>query len=88
MEISPEIKSSLRTLVAGIGSYAVGKGWITLEMLGMYSDAIVILIIAIVGGWGIWAKRPKSGEAQQVAQKVADDPDVPNPLRASGKEMQ
>lgn len=74
--MTPEVKSAIRTLLIALGAFGVGKGWFTTEELGSYVDALVVVLVAGVGVWGVWAKRPKSGEAQQVAEKVAQDPSV------------
>ena len=65
--MSPEIASALRTLLIAAGGFAIGKGWVDVAGLEIIAGGLVALA---AGAWGVWAKRPRSKEAKQVARKV------------------
>jgi len=84
MELAPEVATSIRTLLTVAGTTLVVKpGIMDQPMLEMAVGAIVVLMSVL---WSFWSKRPQSAEAQIVAQKVMDAPDVPGPVDRSVEE--
>ena len=69
--MTPEVNSAIRTVLAAVLAFAAGKGWIGQDTdFATLSNALAVVGVAAVTAWGVWAKRPKSSEAQQVAQNV------------------
>jgi hypothetical protein len=83
MNLTPEVLGSIRMLLIAAGGFLVGKGW--LDSAGL--DALVTVLMAAIAAWAIYAKRPRSAEAQQIAQNVVDSPTSPKPLNAEGNEV-
>jgi hypothetical protein len=67
--MGPEVLSAIRSLLIAVGAFAVGKGWVDAVGLETIVGGAVALLSAV---WGVYAKRPNSGEAQKIADKVAD----------------
>lgn len=69
--MTPEVNSAIRTLLAAVLAFAAGKGWLSQSTdFGSLADAISVVGVALIGVWGVFAKRPVSTEAKQVAQNV------------------
>ncbi len=88
MNLTPEILGALRILLMSAGSFAVGKGWVDENTLGMIVGALVTLGTAAVS---MYAKRASSREAQIIAGRVEAHPTAqpivpPSPLDEIVKE--
>lgn len=66
--MTPELLGAIRMLLLAGGGFLVGKGW--LDSAGL--EALVTVLMAAVAAWGIYAKRPRSKEAQKIAQNVVN----------------
>lgn len=81
MNFPPEVNTAIRTLLTVLGtSLFIKPGIMDAPQLEMIVGGVVVLLTL---AWSFWSKRSKSSEAQQIAQKVMDDPDVPGPFEPS-----
>lgn len=73
--MTPEILSSLRVLLAAVGGFVVGKGWID-EGIAEALVGFVVVVVPFV--WNLMAKKATSRESIQTAEKVAESDAVPH----------
>lgn len=80
MNLTPELLGAIRILLMTAGGFAVGKGWVDENTLGMIVGALVTLGTA---AFSMYAKRASSKEAQMIAGRVQADP-VAQPIPPAG----
>ncbi len=88
MNLTPELLGAIRILLMSAGGFAVGKGWVDENTLGMIVGALVTLGTA---AFSMYAKRSTSREAQIIAGRVEANPNTqpiipPGPLDEIVKE--